>query len=70
MLDFQSALYRLRQFLKENELRFTNERQTILQEICQFTNHFDAEKLFIQIRKKHHRDLETGLEHQKCGTER
>jgi Fur family ferric uptake transcriptional regulator len=55
MLDFQTALYRLRQFLKENELRFTNERLTILEEIFQFTDHFDAEKLFVQIRKKHHR---------------
>lgn len=56
MLDFQTALYQLRQFLKENNLRFTNERLTILEEIFQFADHFDAEKLFNHIRK-HHRHI-------------
>jgi len=53
MLDFQDALKKLRSHLKQNELRFTNERLTILEEIFQFPAHFDAEKLFIHIRKKH-----------------
>ena len=53
MLDFHSALKKLRNYLKENELRFTNERLTILEEIFQFPAHFDAEQLFIHIRKKH-----------------
>ena len=53
MLDFQSALKKLRKHLKENDLRFTNERLTILEEIFTFPSHFDAEHLFIHIRKKH-----------------
>lgn len=53
MLDFHSALQKLRNYLKENELRFTNERLTILEEIFQFPAHFDAEQLFIHIRRKH-----------------
>jgi Fur family ferric uptake transcriptional regulator len=53
MLDFQIALQKLRRHLKENDLRFTNERLTILEEIFTFPSHFDAEQLFIHIRKKH-----------------
>jgi Fur family transcriptional regulator, ferric uptake regulator len=53
MLDFQIALFQLRQFLKENKLRFTNERLTILEEIFQFSDHFDAEKLFNIIQNRH-----------------
>ena len=53
MLDFQTALYQLRQFLKENNLRFTSERLAVMEEIFRFTDHFDAEKLFNQIRKRH-----------------
>jgi Fur family ferric uptake transcriptional regulator len=53
MLDFQTALNKLRTHLKQNDLRFTNERLIILEEIFQFPSHFDAEKLFIHIRKKY-----------------
>jgi Fur family ferric uptake transcriptional regulator len=53
MLDFQTALNKLRNHLRQNDLRFTNERLIILEEIFQFPSHFDAEKLFIHIRKKH-----------------
>ena len=53
MLDFHAALQKLRSYLKKNDLRFTNERLTILEEIFQFPPHFDAEQLFIHIRKKH-----------------
>jgi Fur family ferric uptake transcriptional regulator len=53
MLDFQTALKRLRKHLKENDLRFTNERLIILEEIFSFPSHFDAEQLFIHIRKKY-----------------
>jgi len=53
MLDFQIAVQKLRTYLKENQLRFTGERLIILEEIFAFPNHFDAEQLFIHIRKKH-----------------
>jgi Fur family ferric uptake transcriptional regulator len=53
MLDFQTALKKLRNHLKENDLRFTNERLIILEEIFSFPSHFDAEQLFIYIRKKY-----------------
>jgi len=54
MIDFQRALQRLRNYLKENQLRFTNERLILLEEIFNFPSHFDAEQLFIHIRRKHH----------------
>ena len=53
MLNFQTALKKLRAYLKENKLRFTGERLIILEEIFSFTDHFDAEQLFIHIRRKH-----------------
>ncbi len=53
MLNFQTALKRLREYLKENNLRFTTERVIILEEIFSFSSHFDAEQLFIHIRRKH-----------------
>jgi Fur family ferric uptake transcriptional regulator len=53
MLDFQLALKKLRTHLKENNLRFTTERLTILEEIFNFPSHFDAEQLFIHVRKKY-----------------
>lgn len=53
MIDFQVALQRLREYLKENNLRFTSERVIILEEIFSFPNHFDAEQLFIHVRNKH-----------------
>ncbi len=53
MLDFHTALQKFRNYLRENNLRFTNERLTILEEIFSFPSHFDAEQLFIHIRKKH-----------------
>ncbi|GAB4376793.1 MAG: Fur family transcriptional regulator [Calditrichia bacterium] len=52
MLNFQNALQRLQQYLKENNLRFTSERVVILEEIFSFEDHFDAEQLFIHIREK------------------
>ncbi len=54
MHDFSRALKKLREYLKENNLRFTTERVTILEEIFSFPSHFDAEQLFIHIRKKNH----------------
>ncbi len=53
MLDFKNALELLRNYLKENKMRFTTERVIILEEIFSFPPHFDAEQLFIYIRKKH-----------------
>jgi Fur family ferric uptake transcriptional regulator len=53
MLSFQTALQKLRRYLKENNLRFTTERVIILEEIFSFPAHFDAEQLFIHIREKH-----------------
>ena len=53
MLDFQSALQTLRKYLKENKLRFTSERVILLEEIFSFPAHFDAEQLFIHVRRKH-----------------
>lgn len=53
MFDFQKALQKLRQYLKQNQLRFTTERVIILEEIFSFKGHFDAEQLFIHIRDKH-----------------
>ncbi|MEJ2635341.1 MAG: transcriptional repressor [Calditrichia bacterium] len=53
MLDFKTALSELRAYLKRNNLRFTTERVTILEEIFSFPAHFDAEELFIHIRNKH-----------------
>jgi len=53
MLDFKTALSKLRIYLRENNLRFTTERVIILEEIFSSTPHFDAEQLFIQIRNKH-----------------
>jgi Fur family ferric uptake transcriptional regulator len=53
MLDFKTALSKLRTYLRENNLRFTTERVIILEEIFSSTPHFDAEQLFIQIRNKH-----------------
>lgn len=55
ILDFQNALCKLRQFLKEHQLRFTKERLIILEEIFKSPDHFDAEKLFQQTRQKNHR---------------
>ncbi len=54
MIDFQTALQKLRSYLRDNQLRFTNERLIILEEIFSFPSHFDAEQLFIHIRRKHH----------------
>ena len=53
MLDFQMVLYQFRQFLKENNLRFTSERLAVMEQIFRFKTHFDAEKLLKQIRKRH-----------------
>ena len=53
MLNFQSAQKMLREYLKENKLRFTTERLVLLEEIFNFHDHFDAEQLFIFIREKH-----------------
>lgn len=53
MLDFQTALQKLRKYLKDANLRFTTERVTILEEIFNFPSHFDADQLFIHIRNKH-----------------
>lgn len=53
MYNFQSALQKLRDYLKENHLRFTSERVIILEELFSFPSHFDAEQLFIHVRKKH-----------------
>jgi Fur family ferric uptake transcriptional regulator len=53
MLDFKTALSKLRTYLRENNLRFTTERVIILEEIFSSPSHFDAEQLFIQIRNKH-----------------
>jgi Fur family ferric uptake transcriptional regulator len=53
MLDFHTALKKLRKYLRENNLRFTTERVTILEEIFSFPSHFDAEQLFIHIRNKY-----------------
>ncbi|MBN2365559.1 MAG: transcriptional repressor [Calditrichaeota bacterium] len=53
MLDFKAAVNKLRSYLKENNLRFTTERLTILEEIFNYPSHFDAEQLFIHIRNKH-----------------
>ncbi len=53
MQTFQNALQKLREYLKDNNLRFTTERVIILEEIFSFPSHFDAEQLFIHIRKKH-----------------
>jgi Fur family ferric uptake transcriptional regulator len=53
MLNLQSALKILREYLKDNKLRFTGERLIVLEEIFTFSNHFDAEQLFIHIRKKY-----------------
>lgn len=53
MVDFQTALQKLREYIKENNLRFTTERVIILEEIFSFPPHFDTEKLFIHIREKH-----------------
>lgn len=55
MIDFQSALQKLRNYLKENQLRFTNERLILLEEIYRFPSHFDAEQLFIHMRRQQHR---------------
>ncbi|MEJ2049930.1 MAG: Fur family transcriptional regulator [Calditrichota bacterium] len=53
MLDFKTALSKLRTYLRDNNLRFTTERVIILEEIFSSPSHFDAEQLFIQIRNKH-----------------
>lgn len=42
-----------REFLLNNELRFTKEREEILQGILSMKGHFDTEELLIHLRKQH-----------------
>ncbi|HLC16360.1 MAG TPA: Fur family transcriptional regulator [Thermodesulfovibrionia bacterium] len=41
-----------REFLQNNELRYTKEREEILQGILSMQGHFDTEELLIQLRKQ------------------
>jgi Fur family ferric uptake transcriptional regulator len=53
--DTQDELAVFRAFIKKKNLRNTTEREVILQAIMASAEHFDADKLYLQLRQKNHK---------------
>jgi Fur family transcriptional regulator, ferric uptake regulator len=53
--DTQDELAVFRTFMKRKNLRSTNEREVILQAIIACVEHFDVDKLYLQLRQQSHK---------------
>lgn len=53
MLDYKELLDRLRSTLKKNGLKYTKQRELILETLFENRNHYTPEDLYILIKQKH-----------------